>query len=135
MKTPERERYPVHVRRVPRTWWLRTGPYRRFAAREFTSVFVAAFSVIFLLFLFALQRGREAYGSFLRWLDQDGLIALFAVIFVATVYHTLTFSRLTAHVQVVRVGRRTLPRRAVQAALIGGWLVASGVLAYFHVWF
>jgi len=34
-------KYPVYVPRQSRTWWLRTGAYRRFAAREITSMFAA----------------------------------------------------------------------------------------------
>src|SRR2546423_727512 len=79
--TPEDgSRYPVYVRRIRRTWWLRTGPFRRFAAREVTSMFAAAFSVIMLLFLVALSRGPGAYRSFLRWLDTPWSIALSAII-------------------------------------------------------
>ncbi|MEX0832767.1 MAG: fumarate reductase subunit C [Actinomycetota bacterium] len=135
MKTEERSRYPVYVRRIPRTWWLRTGPYRRFAAREFTAVFVAAFSVILLLCLFALSRGREAYEEFLRWLDLPAVVVASALILMATLYHTLTWFKLTAHIQVVRLGRRVVPRDVVTAGLIGTWLVVSAIAAYFYVWF
>lgn len=133
MKTGER-RYPVHLRKVPRTWWLQTPPFRRFAAREFTSVFVAAFSVILLLFLFALSRGREAYEGFLRWLGLPGIVVAHAVILAAVAYHAVTWLRLTAHVQVVRLGRRTVPRDLVTAGLFGAWAVASAVAAYLAVW-
>ena len=76
MKEDGGPRYPVLVRTPSRTWWLRAGPYRRFAAREITSMFAAAFSVIMLLFLFGLSRGPRAYGSFLRWLQTPWSIAL-----------------------------------------------------------
>lgn len=135
MRTEEQRRYPVHVRKMPRTWWLRTGPYRRFFAREMTAVFVAAFSVILLLFLFALSRGREHYEAFLRWLSLPGIIALSAVILVAALFHTVTWFRLTAHIQVVRLGRRVVPRDMVAAGLTAAWLGASGIVAYFHIWF
>lgn len=69
MSVTQGGRSPAYVRPMPRTWWLRTRPYRRFAARELTSVAVAAFSVILLSFLFALSRGRDAYEGFLGWLD------------------------------------------------------------------
>jgi fumarate reductase subunit C len=128
-------RYPVLVPKIPRTWWLQTGPFRRFFAREITAVFVGAFSVILLLFLVALSRGQESYESFLRWLELPVIVAFHAVILAAAVYHTVTWLRSTAVVQVVRLGGRVVPREVVTAALLGGWVVASAVIAYLHVWF
>ncbi len=134
MRAEERTRYPVFVRHMPRAWWLRTAPYRRFFARELTSVFVAAFSVILLLLLWALSRGREDYDAFLRWLDLPGVVILLAVILVAVLYHTATWLRLTAHVQVVRLRGKVVPRDAVTAGFVGAWIVVSGVVAYLHIW-
>jgi fumarate reductase subunit C len=123
------------VRREPRTWWLRSPGFRRFAAREITSVFAAGFSVVLLLFLWALSRGREAYEGFLRWLDHPATVALFAVILAAMLYHAGTWFRLTAHVQVVRLGRWEVPRQAVTATLFVVWIGASALIAYIHIWF
>jgi fumarate reductase subunit C len=113
---------------------LRTGPYRRFAAREATAVFAGAFSVILLLFVFALSRGRHAYDGFVRWLQLPGIVVLSAVILVATVYHAGTWLRLTSHILVVRLGRRVVPRTVVTGVLLVLWLVISGVVAYLTVW-
>ena len=135
MRPERRAPYPVYVRKVPRTWWLRTGPFRRFAAREITSMFAAAFSVMLLLFLFALSRGREAYDGFLRWLKLPGVTAVSAVILVALLYHTATWFRLTTRILVIRLGRTTLPRTAIAGGLVAAWMGASVVVLYFHVWF
>ncbi len=134
MRTEAPRRYPVYVRKVPRTWWLRRRPYLRFAAREVTAVFAAAFSVIMLLFLVALSRGREAYEGFLRWLELPAVVVLSVVIFAAVVYHALTWFRLTAHIQVIRLGRKVMPRGMVVAALVAVWIVVSAIVAYLSVW-
>jgi fumarate reductase subunit C len=127
--------YPVYVQKLSRTWWLERPGYRRFAARETTSVFVAAFSVLLLLFVFALSRGPEAYEGFLRWLALPGLIALNAAILAAVLYHMATWFRLTSRATVVRVGRRTLPRAAVEAAMYAAWVATSALAVYFLLWF
>jgi fumarate reductase subunit C len=131
----DRARYPAYVPEYPRSWWLHTGPYRRFAAREITSMFAAAFSGLLLLFLLALSRGREAYEGFVRWLKLPAVTAVFAVILVAVLYHALTWFRLTAHIQVVRLGRRVVPKSVVITGLIGIWMLASVIVAYIHIWF
>lgn len=135
MSKREGGRFPAYVPEYPRSWWLQTGPYRRFAAREITSMFAAAFSGLLLLFLVALARGREAYEGFLRWLKLPAVVAVFAVILVAVLYHMATWFRLTAHIQVVRLGRKVLPRSVVIAGLFGTWVLASVIVAYFHIWF
>ena len=127
-------RSPVYVRPMPRTWWLRTRRYRRFASRELTSVAVAASSVILLALLFALSRGRDAYEGFLGWLDSSGAVVLSAIILAGVLYHTITWLRLTAHIQVVRLGRRVLPRRLVLAGLLALWGAVSAIVAYLHIW-
>jgi len=134
VRTETPRRYPVYVPNVPRTWWLRTTPFRRFAAREFTAVFAAAFSIVLLLFLSALSRGQEAYEGFLRWLRLPGVVVLSSIILVAMLYHAVTWFRLTAHIQQIRVGASAVPRRAVVAALLAIWVVVSAVVAYLLVW-
>jgi fumarate reductase subunit C len=134
VKTEAPGRYPVYVPKVPRTWWLRTAPFRRFAAREFTAVFAAAFSIVLLLFLSALSRGEEAYEGFLRWLRLPGVVVLSSIIFVAMLYHAVTWFRLTAHIQEVRLGPNAVPRGAVVAALLAIWVVVSAVVAYLLAW-
>lgn len=123
--------YPRHVPPVPRTWWLHTAAYRRFMARELTSVFVAAFSVILLLFLYALSRGRGPYEAFLRWLDLPAILALHTIILLAVLYHTITWFRLTAHVQEIRIRDKVI---RPTAAVFGTWFLATEIVAYFHIW-
>lgn len=134
MSVTQGGRSPVYARPMPRTWWLRTRRYRRFAIRELTSVAVAAWSVILLVFLFALSRGRGAYEGFLAWLDSPGAVVLSAIILAGVLYHTITWLRLTAHIQVVRLGRRVLPRRLVLAGLLTLWVVVSATIVYLHIW-
>jgi fumarate reductase subunit C len=125
----------VYVPKVPTTWWLRTAPFRRFAAREFTAVFAAGFSTILLLLLLALSRGQEAYEGFLHWLRLPAVIVVSSGIFVALLYHAVTWFRLTAHIQVVRLGGNVVSRRAVVGALLGTWVVVSSLVVYLLVWF
>ncbi len=131
----ERRRYPVYVKRPSRAWWLRTGAYRRFAAREATSLFAAAFSVILLLLLFALSRGRQAYEGFLRWLEWPGTVALSAVILAAILYHAATWFRLTSHILVLRLGRLVVPRKVVIGGLVALWVLLSGLILYLYALF
>lgn len=98
-------------------------------------MFSAAFSVLLLLFLLALSRGRGAYEGFLRWLDGPWAIAISAIILVGVLYHTATWFRLTTHIVVIRLGRVTVPPAAIGAGLVAAWIIVSAALAYFTIWF
>ena len=135
MKEDGGPRYPVLVRTPSRTWWLRAGPYRRFAAREITSMFAALFSALLIAFLFALSLGPHAYGRFLSFLGSTGMLAASSLILAAVLYHMATWFRLTTHIVVIRLGGRTVPRNAILAALVVAWLAVSAVVAYLLIWF
>jgi len=135
VKVEQERRFPVHVRKVPRTWWLRSGPYVRFAAREFTSIFAGTASGLLLLFLYALSRGHQEYEGFLRWLELPGVVVLFAVILVALLYHTFTWFQLSTRILLIRLGRRVVHPNLVMAILFAAWITASAIVAYFHIWF
>jgi succinate dehydrogenase subunit C len=126
-------RYPVYVPPIPRFWWVRTAPFRRFVVRELTSVFVALFSVVLLLFVLAVARGPEAYAGFLRWLDLPGIVVLHVITLAAVLYHTATSIQLASQIQEVRLGGRALPRPLLMAGMTGGLMVASAVVAYLHI--
>jgi succinate dehydrogenase subunit C len=128
-------KYPVYVPKPSPGWWLSERGYRRFAAREFTSVFAAAYSVILVLFLFAVSRGRQAYDGFVQWLRLPGVLLLHIVVLAAMLYHAGTWFRLTSQAVVVRVGRRVVPRGAMLGFLIGAWILVSAAVTYFYIWF
>jgi len=98
-------------------------------------MFAAAFSVIMLLFLFALSRGARAYGGFVRWLQTPWSIAISSIILAAVLYHTGTWFKLTTRIVSVRLGGRAVSRSAIAGALVLAWIAASAIVAYFHIWF
>jgi fumarate reductase subunit C len=49
------------------------------------------------------------------------------------VYHSCTWFRLAAKIQVVRLGRWTVPGGLVTAGAFLGWVVVSAGVAYFFV--
>jgi fumarate reductase subunit C len=136
--------YPVYVPKMPWAWWAQTPAFRRFFARELTSVFVALFSAIMMLFLFAIYRGPQTYAAFLDLLKLPVAVALHSMILIAVLYHAVTWLELASHVQVIRLPKKLVPQRLQgkvvprQIELAGFfvvWIVASSVVAYFHIWF
>ena len=89
--------------------------------------------MVLLLFLLALSRGEQAYRGFLDWLDQPGIVVLQVITLAAVLYHTATSIQLASQIQEVRLGGRTVPRHLLMAAMTGGLIVASAVVAYLTI--
>ena len=118
---------------MPSTWWLKKGSYFLFMMRELSSVFIAAFVLLFMWELFQLSEGAETYGQFRESLRQPGYVAFFAIAFVFAVYHTITWFGAASKIQVVRLGSRTVPPAMVTGGAIAGWVVASVAIAVFFL--
>ena len=67
-------------------------------------------------------------------LDTPWSIAFSAIILGAVLYHTGTWFRLTTRILSIRLGHRTVSRAAIASGLVLVWIVASAVVAYFHIW-
>lgn len=125
--------HKVYRRPMPATWWLRNRKYFLFMMRELSSVFVALFVLLYLYEFFLLSKGPVVHGEFQRSLRSGGFIAFYAVALLFAVYHSCTWFKLTAKIQVVRLGRWTAPRALVTAGAFLGWIVLSAAVVYFFV--
>lgn len=119
-----------YMPKMPADWWLKRPTYVLYMIREFTSVFVALFCVlhmIYFLFLGATRSGFEkAYTS-------PFMIGLHCVILVFAIFHSVTWLGLTGVIQVVKVRGKPISPKAVSGAAILGWLVVSGAVAAFFI--
>jgi fumarate reductase subunit C len=107
------------------TWWLGTRAYFFFMMREVTSVFIAAYLIIFLLMLNKLAVGRDAYEAYLRFLAAPGMIAFHVLVLAAALFHTVTWFHLTPMVMNVRLGERRVPPLIVVGATYTAWIAVS----------
>ena len=131
MTEPRSDRPGLYYPKLPTTWWLHRPAYVRFMLRELSSVFIAIFLVVFLLQLYQLRQGPEAYAAFLAKLSSPGWIVFHVVALAFALYHSITWFNLTAVVQVVRFGERQVPPRLVAAANYVLWVVVSLAILLF----
>ena len=125
MTAPRSDRPELYYPKMPSTWWLRQPAYFRFMMREVSSVFIAVFLVVFLVQVYQLSRGPDAYAAFLERLQSPGWIIFHVVALAFALYHSVTWFNLTAVVQVVRLGEHQVPPRLVAAATFAVWAVVS----------
>jgi fumarate reductase subunit C len=130
---PRADRPGLYYPKLPTTWWLRHPRYFAFMMRELSSVFIAIFLVVFLVEIYQLSRGPEAYAAFVDKLSSPGWIVFHVVALAFALYHSFTWFNLTAVVQVVRLGERQVPPRLVTAANFALWGVISLVILLFFL--
>ncbi len=114
---------------MPATWWLKKGSYFLFMMREFSSLFIAAFVLLFMYELFLLSKGAQTHGQFRESLRQPEYVLFSVIAFVFAVYHTITWFGAASKIQVVRFGSWTVPPGMVTGCAIAAWLVVSATIA------
>jgi fumarate reductase subunit C len=121
------------VRPIPVLWWLRSRAYILFVVREFTSVLIAAYLVVFLIFLQRLAAGPSSYESYLRWLAQPAVVAFHLIALAAALYHSVTWLELTPLTVVIRIRGRRVSAQTIVAANVAAWIAVSIVIVWLVV--
>ncbi len=118
------------VRPMPMLWWLRSRAYVLFMVRELTSVLIAAYLAVFLIFLQRIAAGPSSYERYLHWLAQPGVLAFHLVALAAALYHSVTWLQLTPMTVVIRLRDRRVPAATIVAANFAVW----GALSVLILW-
>ncbi|HEY3306423.1 MAG TPA: hypothetical protein VGL70_23120 [Candidatus Binatia bacterium] len=118
----------LYYPKMPRTWWLQKPAYLLFMLRELSSVFIAIFLIVFLVQIYQLTKGPEAYAAFVQKLSSPGWILFHIVALLFAVYHSVTWFESTAVVMPIKLGERELPRQLVFAVNIGAWIAVSAAI-------
>jgi fumarate reductase subunit C len=120
-----------YVREVPRMlWFLRHPRYMRYMAREFSCLFIGAYTLMLVVGLKRLAEGPDAWAGFLAALSSPGAIVfhLFALAFSA--YHSITWFRLTPKAMPVQIGDTFVADRVISGAHYAGWALVSLVVLW-----
>ena len=128
MNGPRPDKSKLYYPRMSATWWLRRPAYILFMLREISSLFIAVFLVVFLVQIYQLTRGPEAYAAFARGLNSPGWVIFNVVALLFALYHSVTWFYSSAVVLPLRFGERVVPRNVVVALNIGAWIAASLVI-------
>ena len=132
MRTPVYTEYhPRWYRtRVSTYWWTAKWPYSKFILRELSSVFVAYFVVLALLFVRALIQGPEPFARFQEWLKSPPLIALNTISLFFVLFHTITWFNLAPKAMPVRMRGKRVPDWLVALPNYVAWFAVSIVVAW-----
>jgi fumarate reductase subunit C len=118
---------------MPMLWWLRSRAYVLFMVRELTSVLIAAYLVVFLIFLQRIAAGPSSYERYLHWLAQPAVLVFHLVALAAALYHSITWLELTPMTVVVRIRGRRVPSRMIVTTNIAAWVAVSVLIVWLAV--
>ncbi|MDA2919879.1 fumarate reductase subunit C [Desulfobacterota bacterium AH_259_B03_O07] len=119
-----------YVREYPNTWWLSRRPYFLFMVREFTAVFVAAYCVFLIYFVYKLSQGPDAYYGVIELLRSPLSIILHIIAFIFAIYHSITWFNLTPKIFILRFGEEQVPPFLISGANFIAWVVVSAIVAW-----
>ncbi len=118
-----------HVPAVRRySWWLVKGRYRRYMAREITSLFIGAYTGVLVVGLARLAEGRAAYETYLEVLQGSVSVVFHVLAFLFALYHTATWFNVTPQAMPLELGGQRVPGGVIIGAHYAGWAVVSVAL-------
>ncbi len=121
-----------YVRPISSTkWWLAQPRYRRYMAREASSLFICAYTTVVVIGLICLAQGPDAWNAFLDVLQSPLSVGLHLLALAFALYHTTTWFNVTPKAMPVQIGRYQLPGGVIVAAHYLSWIVVSVLVLYF----
>jgi fumarate reductase subunit C len=114
-----------YPRQRSKAWFVTRWPYRIFVLREFSAVFLAAYTVVLLLLVHKVHEGEHAFRNFENTLRSPGMLALNCVILLFALLHTATWFQAVPKALPLRRGEAKVPPQL----LIGGHVLAMLTLS------
>jgi fumarate reductase subunit C len=120
----DNKRYPELRRRLSPGWWTANRHYAMYMVREWTSLFVALYSLLIIYGLSLWAMGSAA--DFLNFLKNPAVIGFSIIALFFTMYHAVTWFYLLGAVAPVKIGRSTT--KPWQALILN--LVLLAIISY-----
>jgi fumarate reductase subunit C len=124
----ETSHYPELKRKLTPGWWTTNGHYIQYMVREWTSLLVALFSLIYIYGLSLWVTGSR--NAFLTLLKNPAMIAFSFIALIFTLYHAVTWFYLLGQVVPMKIGKTTT--KPWQALVVN--LVLMLIVSYLVIW-
>lgn len=120
-----------YLRDITSEWIFRHPRYVRYMLREFSCLFIGAWTLMAVVGLKRLSEGPAAWEGFLAALRSPASVVFQVLALAFTVYHALTWFNLTPKALPVQMGEEFLPDWVIAGAHYLAWAVVSAALLYF----
>ena len=119
-----------YVREDTWRWIFRHPRYLRYMMREFSCLFIGAWTLLLVWGLKRLADGPEAWNAFLASLQSPGSIAFHVLALGFAAYHSATWFKLTPKALPVQIGEDFVPAGLIAGAHWVAWgLLSVAILA------
>ena len=120
-----------YVREMTSEWIFRHPRYLRYMVREFSCLFIGAWTLMMVWGVKQLAAGPAAWSAFLECLQSPASIVFHVIALGFAVYHSITWFNLTPKALPVQFGEEFLPDGVISGAHFGAWAVLSVAVLYF----
>ena len=114
-----------YVREITYRWIFRHPRYLRYMAREFTCLFIGAWTLLMVWGLKQLAEGPAAWAAFLECLKSPASIVFHVLALGFATYHSITWFNLTPKALPLQVGEEFVPDAAIAGVHFGAWAALS----------
>jgi fumarate reductase subunit C len=120
-----------YVREMSSEWIFRHPRYLRYMTREFSCLFIGAWTLMLVCALARLSEGPEAWAAFLEGLKSPWIVAFHVVALAFALYHSVTWFNLTPKALPLQLGEEFVPDAVISGAHFGAWAVLSLAILLF----
>lgn len=120
-----------YIRHMPIFWWTNKLAYIKFIARELTSVVVAGYTIVLLMYVMAIDQGPEAFEKVSNILKHPLSIVLHGIAFFVLLFHSITWFNLAPQAMVIKVASKKIPGVVIMLMNYAGWGIISIALCWF----
>ena len=119
-----------YLREEGLSWIFRHPRYLRYMTREFSCLFIGAWTLMLVCALARLSEGPQAWAGFLEGLRSPLIVAFHVVALAFAVYHSVTWFNLTPKALPLQLGEEFVPDAAIAGAHFAAWAVLSIAILY-----
>ena len=119
-----------YLREEGLSWIVRHPRYLRYMTREFSCLFIGAWTLLLVCGIKQLADGPQAWAAFLDALKSPASIAFHVVTLGFAAYHSYTWFNLTPKALPLQIGEDFVPDAAIAGAHFGAWAALSAAILY-----
>jgi len=120
-----------YVRPMTSEWIFRHPRYVRYMMREFSCLFIGAWTLMLVWGLKRLAEGPEAWAGFLAALKSPGSVVFHLLALAFATYHSITWFRLTPKALPVQLGEEFVSDGLISGAHYVVWGILSLLVLIF----
>ena len=114
-----------YVREMTYRWIFRHPRYLRYMVREFSCLFIGAWTLLMVWGLKQLAEGPAAWAAFLECLKSPASVVFHVVALGFAGYHSITWFNLAPKALPLQIGEAFVPEAAIAGAHFAAWAVLS----------